>query len=104
MATNDKTHTHSSLPKSPVPDPALPTPHAPGTTNRPETPALEGREPLPAELTGRASGTDDDLVALFDNSSGEHLTDGFRGGSQDVPGSGGVAGTDGETTRGQPPE
>jgi hypothetical protein len=58
---------------------------------RPETPTLEGREPLPAELTGRASGTNDDLVSLFENLSDEHLTDGFRGGSQDIPGSGEAA-------------
>jgi hypothetical protein len=57
--------------------------HADGGTRRPETPALEGRTPLPEELTGRASGTDDDLVALFDNASGDHLADGFRGGSED---------------------
>ncbi len=57
--------------------------HADGSTRRPETPELEGRVPLPEELTGRASGTDDDLVALFDNASGDHLTDGFRGGSDD---------------------
>lgn len=76
-----------ALPVTPVPSPQLPAPHADGTTARPETPALEGREPLPAELTGRASGTDDDLVSLFGDGSDEHLTDGFRGGSQDVPGS-----------------
>lgn len=57
--------------------------HADGGTRRPETPELEGRIPLPEELTGRASGTDDDLVALFDNASGDHLADGFRGGSDD---------------------
>lgn len=57
--------------------------HADGGTRRKETPELEGRTPLPEELTGRASGTDDDLVALFDNASGDHLADGFRGGSDD---------------------
>jgi hypothetical protein len=61
----------------------LATSHADGSTRRPETPELEGRIPLPEELTGRASGTDDDLVALFDNTSVAHLTDGFRGGSDD---------------------
>ncbi len=60
--------------------------HADGGTRRPETPELEGRIPLPEELTGRASGTDDDLVALFDNASRDHLTDGFRGGSDDEDG------------------
>ncbi len=41
---------------------------------------IEGT-PLPDELTGRASKTDDDLATLFDNDSQEHLKDGFRGGS-----------------------
>jgi hypothetical protein len=59
--------------------------HADGSTMRPETPFLEGREPLPEELTGRASGTDENLVGLFDNESAEHMTDGFQGGSQDIP-------------------
>ena len=59
------------------------TPHADGGTNRPETPSLEGRIPLPEELTGRASGTSEDLVALFANQSRAHLTDGFRSGSED---------------------
>ena len=59
--------------------------HADGGTNRPETPELEGRMPLPAELTGRASGTDEDLVVLFNDKQGEHLADGFRGGSDDEP-------------------
>ncbi|MEP6591411.1 MAG: hypothetical protein ABJC19_09535 [Gemmatimonadota bacterium] len=52
-------------------------------TRRPETPALEGREPLPEELTGRASGTTEDLSRLFANDSAAHYTDGFRGGSDD---------------------
>ncbi|MES2306770.1 MAG: hypothetical protein V4558_14805 [Gemmatimonadota bacterium] len=56
---------------------------APATTRREETPALEGREPLPEELTGRASGTDEDLATLFENESANHLRDGFRGGSDD---------------------
>jgi hypothetical protein len=41
---------------------------------------IEGT-PLPDELTGRASKTDDDLATLFDNDSQEHIKDGFRGGS-----------------------
>jgi hypothetical protein len=57
--------------------------HADGSTRRPETPELEGRAPLPEELTGRASGTDEDLVALMRNQSDTHLADGFRGGSSD---------------------
>jgi hypothetical protein len=60
----------------------LPTESA---TTRPETPELEGRTPLPEEVTGRASGTDDDLVMLFGNETQEHVRDGFRGGSQGDP-------------------
>ena len=45
---------------------------------------MEGREPLPEEITGRASGTDESLVALFDSGSTDHLVDGFQGGSGDV--------------------
>jgi hypothetical protein len=59
------------------------TEHADGGTTRPETPELEGREPLPEEVTGKASGTDEDLTSLFDDEDGEHMTDGFRGGSED---------------------
>jgi hypothetical protein len=57
--------------------------HSDGGTDRPETPELEGRMPLPEELTGKASGTDEDLASLFDDDDGEHLADGFRGGSED---------------------
>jgi hypothetical protein len=57
--------------------------HADGGTTRPETPELEGRVPLPEEVTGKASGTDDDLVSLFEDQEGEHMDDGFRGGSED---------------------
>ena len=56
-------------------------------TSRPIVPELEGEMPLPEELTGRASGTDETLTALFGNDSAGHLADGFRGGSnadQDV--------------------
>lgn len=59
--------------------------HADGETTRPETPMLEGRVPLPEELTGKASSTDDDLVALFEDKEGAHMADGFRGGSEDEP-------------------
>ncbi|MES3035966.1 MAG: hypothetical protein V4813_18325 [Gemmatimonadota bacterium] len=52
---------------------------------RPEDIDVDGTRPLPEELTGRASGTDEDLVALFDNASDKHMTDGFRGGSEDEP-------------------
>ncbi len=34
-------------------------------TSRPDAPQLEGGTPLPEELTGRASGTGEDLTALF---------------------------------------
>lgn len=57
--------------------------HSDGDTTRPETPELEGRMPLPEELTGKASATDEDLVALFEDNESEHLADGFRGGSDD---------------------
>lgn len=57
--------------------------HSDGGTTRPEIPELEGRMPLPEELTGKASGTDDDLASLFADDDGEHLADGFRGGSED---------------------
>lgn len=46
---------------------------------------VDGTMPLPEEITGRASGTDEDLVALFDNGTDKHMTDGFRGGSEDEP-------------------
>ncbi len=76
--------------------PVLPQPpitHADGSTRKPEYPALEGREPLPEEITGRASGTDDDLVALFQNPDREHLADGFRGGSDNESGDADATGT-----------
>ncbi len=52
-------------------------------TSRPASPTLQGDDPVPEELTGRASRTDEDLTALFGNSSAQHLADGFRGGSED---------------------
>ena len=64
---------------------ASPASHANGGTTRPETPELEGRVPLPEEITGKASGTDEGLVSLFGEQAGEHLADGFRGGSEDEP-------------------
>ena len=57
--------------------------HEVSTTNRPETPELEGVVRLPEELTGRASRTDENLDTLFKNRSAKHLTDGFHGGSGD---------------------
>jgi hypothetical protein len=62
---------------------SIPASHSDGGTDRPETPELEGRMPLPEELTGKASGTDEDLASLFDDKDDEHLADGFRGGSED---------------------
>ena len=57
--------------------------HDVSTTDRPESPELEGLTSLPEELTGRASRTDESLSTLFDNQSAKHLTDGFHGGSGD---------------------
>lgn len=59
--------------------------HVVAQTNRRDRPELEGETPLPEELTGRASGTGEDLTALFDNDTPQHLADGFRGGSADDP-------------------
>lgn len=54
-------------------------------TSRPSTPELEGGTPMPEELTGRASKTDEDLTTLFNNAGADHIEDGFKGGSnQDV--------------------
>lgn len=57
--------------------------HSDGDTTRPETPELEGRMPLPEEVTGKASATDEDLVSLFEEDDSGHIADGFRGGSDD---------------------
>jgi hypothetical protein len=57
--------------------------HSDGDTTRPETPELEGITPLPEEVTGKASSTDEDLVSLFDDADSGHMSDGFRGGSDD---------------------
>ncbi len=56
-------------------------------TKRPDAPALEGGIPLPEELTGRASSTNEEVTTLFARDTAEHFTDGFRGGSGDDPGS-----------------
>ncbi len=53
------------------------------TTSRPESPALEGRTPMPEELTGRADATAEDLRTLFASDTAEHFADGFRGGSNE---------------------
>jgi len=52
-------------------------------TSRPDSPELEGGTPLPEELTGRSSGTSEDVSALFASDNAEHFADGFRGGSND---------------------
>jgi len=54
-------------------------------SDHPEDHDVDGITPLPEELTGRASGTDEDLVALFGNRTDQHMADGFRGGSEDEP-------------------
>ena len=49
-------------------------PHIGGAgTSRPDTPELEGGTPLPEELTGRASGSEEDLRALFAGDTAEHF-------------------------------
>lgn len=58
-----------------------PTPRRAELTARPSTPELEGVEPAPEELTGRASKTTEDLTTLFANDSADHIEDGFKGGS-----------------------
>jgi hypothetical protein len=63
----------------------VPTTHANGYTTRPESPALDGRSTMPEEMTGQASWTDEDLVALVRQKRAERLRDGFRGGSGDGP-------------------
>jgi hypothetical protein len=61
--------------------------HSVAITRRTDAPELEGGIPLPEELTGRASGTDEDVVALFAEDTADHFADGFRGGSGDDSGS-----------------
>lgn len=56
-----------------------------GIPRTPEDPDSRGDQPQPRELTGRASGTGEDLLSLFANGSDEHLCDGFRSGSGDDP-------------------
>lgn len=58
-----------------------PTPRRAELTSRPSTPELEGGPPMPEELTGRASKTDEDLTTLFANDGADHIEDGFKGGS-----------------------
>lgn len=83
MSRTRHSNRNRRLPRS-VTNPAPPRSDE-GTTTRPETPALEGIEPLPDEITGRAAGTEESLTTLFDNTSAAHLRDGFMGGSGDVP-------------------
>jgi hypothetical protein len=56
-------------------------------TRRPDPAEPEAGAPLPEEVTGRASGTSDDLTALFKSDTAQHFADGFRGGSNSDPGS-----------------
>lgn len=77
--------THAAAAASAVQNSDVGLPHSVSETERPSTPVLEGGTPLPEELTGRASGTGEDLTALFKNESPAHLADGFRGGSEDEP-------------------
>ncbi len=60
--------------------------HAGEGTTRPAAPVLQGGKPLPEELTGRASGTSEDVATLFAADTAEHFADGFRGGSDEDPG------------------
>jgi hypothetical protein len=59
--------------------------HERATTTQPFPSVLEGGQPAPDELTGRASTTSESLTELFRNGTAEHLADGFRGGSGDDP-------------------
>jgi hypothetical protein len=54
-------------------------------TSRLDAPLRDDDKPLPEELTGKASGTSDDLTALFKGDNAEHFADGFHGGSNDDP-------------------
>ncbi len=56
-------------------------------TTRPDTPRLDGGTPLPKALPGGASATRESLGALFARVGAEHFAGGFRGGSNDDPGS-----------------
>ena len=56
-----------------------------GIPRTPEDPDSRGDESQTQELTGRASGTGEDLASLFANESDEHLSDGFRSGNGDDP-------------------
>lgn len=56
-----------------------PTPRHAELTSRPSTPELEGGPPMPEEITGRASKTDEDLTTLFANDGADHMEDGFKG-------------------------
>jgi hypothetical protein len=56
-----------------------------GANQAMEDPKAKGDGPLPEEVTGRASATQEDLVTLMANDSGEHITDGFRAGNGDDP-------------------
>jgi hypothetical protein len=69
-------------------------------TPRPVAVESEGGKPLPKELTGSASETNDDLIALFKRDTAEHFADGFHGGSNGDPGSDLLKGTDSDPDAG----
>jgi hypothetical protein len=69
--------TEITMPDRKVQDIGVPVP-----TEEALPPELEAA-PVLEELTGRASKTEDDLEALFENEDQEHLIDGFKGGSGD---------------------
>ncbi len=68
---------------------AIPDPLA-DDTRRPtheEIVEIEGGSIEPDTLTGRADGTNESLVTLFDNEGADHLRDGFAGsGDEERPG------------------
>lgn len=45
--------------------------------------SVEDLRKMPQELTGQADANSEDLTALFANDSAIHVTDGFRGGSDE---------------------
>jgi|KBSSwiStaDraftv2_1062776.scaffolds.fasta_scaffold1422765_1 hypothetical protein len=63
-----------------------PTEREDALRTHPEIPADLEETPAPEELTGRAAKTEEDLKALFSNEGGDHISDGFKGGSGDEPG------------------
>lgn len=87
MRDNDKQTGTSRVhaPKAKDASGAVPVRHERASTARAIDHAVDGGPPIPKELTGRASTTDESLTELFRNRSAEHLADGFSGGSGDDP-------------------